>query len=234
MYQQLANVYFDFDAEFWRFKARCDGYTMTPPERLYALWKAIQYITRNQIPGDFVECGVWRGGSSMMAAMTLIAEGDTSRRLWLYDTFEGMPPPTERDVEIHSGTPAQTLLEVEERIPARNVWAIAPLDEVRRNLHSTGYPTNNIIYCKGLVQHTLLQDTPNEISILRLDTDWYESTVVELRNLWPILVPCGVLLIDDYGWWKGQRQAVDEFFNALPFKPYFSRIDAGMILVIKP
>lgn len=169
----------------------------------------------------------------MMAAMSFLTEGESSRRLWLYDTFEGMPPPTEKDVEIRSGKSAQSFLDVEERVPARNTWAIATLDDVRKNLRSTGYPVERLIYRKGLVQETLHESLPAELSILRLDTDWYESTLVELKSLWPVLVQAGIMIIDDYGWWRGQREAVDEFFGEMPFKPYFSRIDVGMILVIK-
>ena len=180
---------------------------MTPPERLYALWKAVKYVVQNRINGDFVECGVWRGGSSMLAAMALIAEVDTSRCLWLYDTFEGMPPPRDNDIEIRSGKPAKFFLESEQRKPARNTWAICALEDVQANLRSTGYPEEKIIYKKGLVQHTLLHSKPTEIAILRLDTDWYDSTLVELRELWPLLASGGVLMIDDYGWWAGQRQA---------------------------
>ena len=228
-----SNTHFDFDVEFWPLYETCKAFTMTPTERMYALWNAVKYVTRNKIPGDFVECGVWRGGSTMMAALTFLAEGDASRRLWLYDTFEGMDPPTDKDVELRSGRSAQSLLKEQERIPARNVWAMATLDDVQANLQSTGYPSQNLVYRKGLVQDTLQESLPSDIAILRLDTDWYELTLIELQKLWPLLSKSGVMIIDDYGWWKGQRQAVDEFFKAMPFKPFFSRIDVGMVLAIK-
>ena len=207
---------------------------MTPPERLYSFWNAVNYVVNNHIPGDFVECGVWRGGSAMMAAMAFMTAGDLSRKLWLYDTFAGMPPPSENDIQIRSGKHAREYLETEDRVPAYNTWAIADFDDVQKNIYSTGYPQEKIVFRKGLVQETLREPKPDTISILRLDTDWYDSTRLELKELWPLLVRSGVLIIDDYGWWKGQKQAVDEFFAAMSFKPCFFRIDVAMVMLIKP
>lgn len=225
---------FDMEQEFWALSGRCDNYTMTSIERRYALWRAVRYVVRNRIPGDLVECGVWRGGSSMMAAFTFLTEGDSSRTLWLYDTFEGMTAPTGRDIHIQSGQSARKLLDRQDPLPGSHIWGIAALDEVKRNMRSTGYPAEKLVFRKGPVEETLRDAKPHAVSILRLDTDWYESTLVELHQLWPKLVRSGVLIIDDYGWWKGQRDAVDEFFGSMQPSPYLSRVDVAGAIVIKP
>jgi hypothetical protein len=98
------------EAEFAQAYERCRAYTMTSPERMYALWSAVRYVSRARVAGDWVECGVWKGGSSMLAALALQAAGDVSRTLWLYDTFTGMTEPTDRDVDL-SGRPARARFE---------------------------------------------------------------------------------------------------------------------------
>jgi O-methyltransferase len=228
-----AGAYLGMDNDFLPLKNKCEPFTMTSPDRLYALWQAARYVVRNRIPGDFVECGVWRGGSSMMAALTFLSEGDLFRSLWLFDTYEGMSEPTNKDVELASGRSAVSLLAEQERVPARNVWCIAQFEDVRSNMESTGYPTERIIYRKGRVEQALLGPKPRMISILRLDTDWYESTLVELQQLWPLLVHQGILIIDDYGWWRGAREAVDEFFATLARPPFMSRIDNCGVVAVK-
>jgi len=184
---------------------RCLPFTMTPPARLSALIESVQYLYRHNILGDVVECGVWRGGSMMAAALTLLSENDTGRRLWLYDTFTGMPRPDKEDIRISDGKPAGSLWH-----PA---WAVAGLPEVKRNLFSTGYPTSKIKFIPGLVEQTLQQTKPDQIALLRLDTDWYSSTKSELEMLYPLLARGGILIIDDYGHYQGARKATDEYLG---------------------
>jgi hypothetical protein len=210
---------------------RISDYTMTSLERKIALIQATRYLTRHNVEGCIIECGVWRGGSSMAAALTLIQEGDTSRDVYLFDTFEGMPPPKDVDRTV-DGTLAQTHLD---RDPDKAgwVWAVAGIDDVRRNMGSTGYPQDRVKYVKGPVEATIPSNAPAEpIALLRLDTDWYESTKHELTHLFPRLSEGGVLIIDDYGHWEGARKAVDEYFTALG-RPYFlHRVDyTGRLLV---
>ena len=202
--------------------------TMTAPEKLNALILATRYVARHDIPGDIVECGVWRGGSMQAAARTLIEAGDTDRHLHLYDTFEGMPPPTDRD-RRHDGRSAADLLATHGR--DAGVWAVATLDDVREGLRETGYPQDNIHYHPGRVEDTVPAVMPDRISILRLDTDWYESTWHELRHLYSRLSPGGVLLIDDYGWWDGARQAVDEWLAETGTPLLLLRMASGRIAV---
>ena len=156
-------------------------YTMTSHERQIALIQAVRYIVRNSIEGCFVECGVWRGGSSMASVLTLMQEGDTSRDVYLFDTFEGMTPPTDLDRSAN-GTSAQIQLD---RDPQKTgwTWAAAGIDDVRQNMGSTGYPVDHVKYVQGPVEATIPSRAPVEpIALLRLDTDWYESTKHELAH----------------------------------------------------
>lgn len=202
------------DPEFGRLVERVRPYTMTSDDKLYALYGAVQHIVRTGVRGDVVECGVWRGGSSMLAALTLARCGDDGRGIWLFDTFEGMPPPSVRDTD-RSGTQAEEILAEFERAPGlNNPWAYATLRDVQQNMARTAYA--NVHLVPGMVERTIPEQAPQRISVLRLDTDWYESTRHELHHLYPRLQPGGILILDDYGWWSGARQAVDEYFGQTP------------------
>ena len=221
----------DMGHEFHALYQSAAPYTMTSIERMFGLYEACRYISAAGIPGDVVECGVWRGGSSMLAALTLMRGGDV-RPMWLYDTFEGMPPPGEHDREW-SGAAAEDHLAAAERRPgAANVWAYAPEDDVRTNMAATEYPEDMVRFVAGKVEETIPAQAPEQIAILRLDTDWYESTRHELEHLWPRLQPGGVLIIDDYGHWQGARRATDEFFAAQGTPILLARLDyTGRIAV---
>lgn len=213
------------EPEFRDIFAKCRPFTMASRERLYAVFQAVRYVVRNRIRGDFVECGVWRGGCSMMAALTLLSEQETSRRLWLYDTFAGMTKPTQKDVRpwIDRQDAARTWASEEKA--DHNGWCYAGLDEVRQNLFGTGYPRDQIQFVQGDVSATLASGGPEQIAVLRLDTDWYDSTKVELEVLYPRLASKGVLIVDDYGAWAGARQAIDEYFAAQSINMLFHRTD---------
>jgi len=212
---------------------RVGPYTMTTPERIVHLAASIRYLCMNHIGGAIVECGVWRGGSMMAAAYSLLAQGDIGRELFLFDTYEGMPPPQESDVDLHGGV-ASEYLEANPRTEDDHVWAYAPLDMVKRNLASTGYPVGRMHFVPGKVEDTLPHAEIGDIALLRLDTDWYASTKHELETLYDRLVPGGVLIIDDYGWWRGSREATDEFLDRLPVRPLLHRIDVAARSCIKP
>ena len=219
------NTMLDIPKEVQQLIRDVDSYTMTSPERINALWEATQYVARANIPGSFVECGVWRGGSMMVVAKTLLSLNDTSRDLYLFDTFEGMTTPTERDV-AYNGTSALAFFET------RDDWCAASLVDVETNMKTTGYPDHLIHYVRGPVEETIPEHIPDEIALLRLDTDWYASTKHELLHLYPRLVMGGVLILDDYGHWEGSRGAVDEYFKEHQVVAPFLRIDsAGRILI---
>ena len=198
--------------------------TMTSPERILALVNAVSYLATNQIEGDFVECGVWKGGSMVATANTLIAHDDTDRRLWLYDTFEGMSEPTEDDVDF-MGRAADRLLGEQDRLQSDSIWCFSPLEQVRSVMQETGYPESKVNFVQGKVEDTLPQTKPERIALLRLDTDWYESTRCELEHLFPRMVNGGVLIVDDYGHWEGCRRAVDEYFQKHGVRILLNRID---------
>jgi O-methyltransferase len=207
------------------------GYTMTSVERQLALISSIRHIVKAGIAGCYVECGVWRGGSSMAAALAFQQAGDTARELHLYDTFEGMTPPTAAD-RTPDGTLAQAHLDAD---PARTGvnWCVAGLEDVQRNMASTGYPKERVHFVRGPVEATIPSQSPaGPIALLRLDTDWYESTKHELIHLFPKLQPGGILIIDDYGHWEGAKKAVDEYFSTLKPPHYLQRVDyTGRLLV---
>lgn len=208
-------------------------FTATGSWRMAGLLDAVAHIVSNRIAGAVVECGVWRGGSSMLAANALLDAGDTSRDIFLFDTFSGMSPPTDRDV-LFDGTKAASLLQAERCERLDNYWCVGSESAVRRNMRSTGYPESRIRLVKGRVEETLPAFAPERIALLRLDTDFYESTKHELEHLYPRLAPSGVLIIDDYGHWLGARQAVDDYLATLPVKPLLSRLDYTGRMAVKP
>jgi O-methyltransferase len=207
-------------------------YTMTGLERVAVLCQAVAYVVRNNIPGDLVECGVWRGGSMMAAAKVLLANEAADRTLHLFDTFAGMPPPMAVDVNLRGENASELLDRAKDSRSSASIWAIAPLDAVRSVMHATGYDPQRIKYVVGRVEDTLPAHAPERIALLRLDTDWYESTYHELVHLYPRLSVGGVLIIDDYGHWQGCRKAVDEYFADDPL--FLFRIDYTGRMAVRP
>jgi hypothetical protein len=226
------DVPYDFDdlhARIWR---AVRPYTMTSAERIYAAIEATRHVVRSGIPGAIVECGVWRGGSTMAMAMTLLDMGVTDRRLYLYDTFAGMSAPTKEDVR-HDGMSSRARFERGVLDQNTNDWCRSPLDEVTRNLARTGYPMEMVRLVPGKVEDTIPDTLPGDIALLRLDTDFYASTRHELIHLYPQLHVGGVLIVDDYGYWQGARQAVDEYFAEHEDPPLLNRIDATGRLALR-
>jgi O-methyltransferase len=210
--------------------SKVDPFTMTSLSRRASLLGAVDHIVRHSIPGDIVECGVWRGGSMMAVALALMARGDIARDLYLYDTFEGMSEPTDEDRNV-SGETAHAQMARTPR--GEGVWCEAGLDDVRENLWSTGYPRQRIHFVQGKVEDTIPRTAPQRVALLRLDTDWYESTRHELEHLYPLLARHGVMIVDDYGHWQGAKQAVDEYFSASAQPVYLHRVDYTARLVVK-
>lgn len=217
----------DGDSLFTRLFETARTYSMTSKEALFALYQAVRYVVHRGIKGDFVECGVWRGGSSLLAALAFRAFGDRERRLVLYDTFDGMTPGETVDVDIDGGSANDYI----ERFGDDGRWCYASLEDVRRAFTSHAVPQRVLRFVQGDVTETLRRDVPESISVLRLDTDWYASTKLELEVLYPRLVHGGVLIVDDYGHWAGARRAVDEYFQQEPL--LLQRVDAGVRMGIK-
>ena len=204
-------------------------YTMTSHERMASLVESTKFIVENNIEGDIVECGVWRGGSMMIIASVLMSLGDTSRSLYLYDTYQGMPAASDDDLDFAGNAASARLLEMAQ---SKENWCEASLEDVQQNLFSTGYPSDKIHFIKGKVEDTIPARIPQQLALLRLDTDWYASTKHELTHLYPLLNSSGILIIDDYGHWQGAKKAVDEFFK--DSRTFLHRIDYTGRLIVKP
>jgi O-methyltransferase len=186
-------------------------YTMTSEERIYDLFDTLEYIRTNNIEGDWVECGVWLGGN-ILGMCEYAHRHNMNRRVWLYDTFQGMTPPEDVDVDYENNKAKDIL---------KQVMCEGPLEEVKKVLSQTQYPKDRMNIIIGDVLETLndSKNLPEQISLLRLDTDWYQSTKKELQVLYPKLISNGVLIVDDFGHWRGSRMAVEEYFdNKLQYK----------------
>jgi hypothetical protein len=211
-------------------------YTMTGIPRLAALIQSVRYCIRSDIPGSFVECGVWRGGSVLAIIATLQALNRSDRDVYLFDTFMGMPEPTELDVSQYSPPSRPPWRAARRQQSWSTFFAGSEFSEaaVRATVVGTGYPDDRLHFIVGRVEDTLPASAPRAIALLRLDTDWYESTRYELVHLYPRLSSGGVLLIDDYGHWQGARRAVDEYFANDQRPPLLTPIDYSARIGVKP
>ncbi len=199
-------------------------YTMTSQARLVYLVRAVRYLVENRIPGSIIECGVWRGGSMMAVARTLVELKAADRDLYLFDTYAGMNAPTEHDRKAEDDLDVRQKWQQSQRGDV-NEWCYASIEDVRSNLLSTGYPEEKLHFIKGPVEETLAEFSVEQIALLRLDTDWYVSTKCELETLYSSVAPSGVVILDDYGSWDGARKAVDEFLPTLPYPVLLHRVD---------
>ncbi|MDA7715289.1 TylF/MycF family methyltransferase [Pelagibacteraceae bacterium] len=193
-------------------------YSMTGFERMFFLIKALKQIKIDKIEGDFVECGVWRGGNLILFQKIIEELNLKNRKIFAYDTFSGMSQPGYYDLNVKNEK-AKIILDSlkKKRVdPNKNIiLAKCNLGEVKRNFEVNTKKNDNLRCIKGDVGKTLKikKNLPKKISLLRLDTDWYQSTKTELEVLFPLLSKNGILIIDDYGYWKGSKKAVDEYFK---------------------
>lgn len=210
--------------------ARVKPFTMTPVGVIENTAWALDHVL-GKLPGAFVECGVWKGGHCMLAALKML-EAKDKRPIWLFDTFEGMSEPTEADVRGRG--PAMEQWQQSKHPVSGSNWCRAEINSVIEAMASTGYPPELVTFVKGKVEDTLYDgELPEQIAILRLDTDWYESTKAELEVLYPRLVSGGVLILDDYNYWRGCRKAVDEYFaGSVKFIPCAT--GQGACYMVKP
>jgi O-methyltransferase len=203
--------------------------TMTSHGKVNFMVDAMYYIERFHIAGAIVECGVWRGGSMMAGAMALQHLNATHRQLFLFDTFEGMSDPTDRDVHIWHGQTGDEMLAAQKL--GAPLWIPASLEDVKAGFEPLGYPEENLHFVVGKVEDTIPANAPDQIAVLRLDTDWYESTKHEIDHLYARLQPGGVLIIDDYGSWQGAKDAVDEFMDATGEPLLLTQVGRGRVAV---
>jgi len=210
--------YCDMAPAFLRLWDQVKPFTMISIERGYALYSAVRYLLRAGIPGDFAECGVWKGGAAMLMALTILETSpDDPRKIHLFDTYSGMTPPGKNDRIAWNDRPVREKWEEDLKGEKNNFgWWAVPRREVLDHMASISYPEEFYTAVEGDVAETIPEYAPEKLALLRLDTDWYESTAHELNVLYPRLQPGGVLLIDDYGHFTGARKAVDEYFRNQP------------------
>ena len=204
-------------------------------ERFLSLYQSVNYIYKNNIPGDLVECGVFKGGSAMMMAYSMQEfnkDHNEEKKLWLYDKIKDMAKQDVHDENILNQKATYELKKNKKKENQNDIWAYSPMSYVDKNIKKTGINQKNIVFIKGLVENTLLNIKPKKISLLRLDTDFYESTKKELEELYPLLEVGGVIIIDDYGHWKGCKKAVDEYFIDKK-NIFFQQIDYSGLIGVK-
>ncbi len=194
-------------------------YTMCGAARLRGLYRAVERIVREDIPGGLVECGTARGGSAALMGLAL-RRLHADRALWVFDTFDGLPPPTEADgdpeiTEPYTGRCRSSLGEVSALFGRLGVGARAHL-------------------VRGLFRETLPTADTGPIALLHIDCDWYESVKACLEHLYDRVSPGGLVHIDDYGHWAGARKAVDEFRHRRAIRVPLRRLDYTGRQLIKP
>lgn len=185
------------------------AYTMTGRSRMEALVECVESILDRDIPGDFIECGVWRGGSCILMRAILAERGVTDRTVWVCDSFEGLPKPDAKRYPLDKGGKHY-----------RHDFLRVPLEVVQKNFADFGLLDNQVKFVKGFFRDSLSQVTASRFAILRLDGDIYESTIQPLEALFPRLSSGGFLLVDDY--LKGRvKAAVDDYYATLnqTYKP---------------
>ena len=184
--------------DFGRLYSAISPYSMMSHARLRGVYDGICRVNQKGIPGDLVECGTARGGCAALMGLTC-NNTNPARRLWIFDTFEGLPPPTKNDPDY-------------ELAKAREGDCRSSIEEVRRLLDRLGISCEPMMI-KGLFQDTVPGATVGQIAFLHLDGDWYDSTMVCLEHLYDKISPGGIVQVDDYGHWAGARKALHEFFN---------------------
>lgn len=207
-------------------------YSMTPKVRMWALVQSIKYLIDNKIDGDIVETGVFQGGNLILSKKLLdFYEPKSNRKIFGYDTFEGMTEPTKNDKDVFGEDPQKFWAQSQNE--KYNDWCYASIEEVKNNFIKETGSEKSLNLIKGPVEETLkkVENLPDKISLLRLDTDWYESSKIELETLFPKLVKGGVLIIDDYGHWQGVKKSVDDYFKNQNIWLHY--IDYGCRLAIK-
>jgi O-methyltransferase len=208
------------DDFFWQTFEKCKAYSLLSVEAFYNLYRSVEYLARNRVPGDFVECGVFLGGAILAISDFAHHFGIGDRQFFLYDTFAGFPAET-KELDLR-GNPVNFQKHPNFRGTVDSV--IAQSLCAKEQFHIV----------EGMVEETLPRTKPSAISLLRLDTDYYESTRVELTELYPLLASGGVLIVDDYGLFQGARRATDEFLEKQAKKPLLIRINFSVRTGVKP
>lgn len=205
-----------FDAKLreygWDWPSR--AHTMIGRKRLDNVRSLTESVLGNGVPGDLMETGVWRGGACILMRGVLDAYGITDRKVWLADSFEGLPPPDEKSFPADKGDLFHTFPDL-----------AVSLEQVQENFRKYGLLDEQVIFLKGWFKDTLPTAPVDRLALLRLDGDMYESTMLALENLYPKLSIGGYVIVDDYHVVPACKQAIDDYSNACHFKPQIEEID---------
>jgi len=203
------------------------NHTMTKYDRCVVLHNLVKYVDDTSVPGNLVECGVWKGGAAGIMALAHLRYGKEPRQLWLFDAWDDWPDPTSKDGSQFDDLQRGTLAK------ADNSGAFEACRDLIEN--TIGLAQDRVSYERGLFENTVpgAAERVGPIALLRLDGDWYESTKACLEEFFPKLVPGGVLVIDDYGWCDGCKRAVDEFLEAREIRSLLHYVDYSCRYLIK-
>lgn len=191
---------FDLDKRLQGLDWPRDAHTMVGYHRLNNLQQCCEQAVWDKVPGDFVECGVWRGGASILMRGLLAACGEHGRKVVLFDSFRGLPPPNPGDFPEDEGDTLHTF----------DALAV-PLETVRETFARYGLLDDQVVFVEGWFRDTLQVAPVHRIAVLRLDGDMYEFTWQALTSLYPKLSPGGFVIVDDYGAIPACRSAVDAY-----------------------
>jgi hypothetical protein len=196
----------------WRLFRRVKGHTLVSREKLNALCDLVAILERDRVPGAIVECGVFKGG-----AAALMAHEAADREIYLFDSFEGLPPPGERDGAIAA------------RLYHRG-WCASPESEVKTIMARLNRLTPRVHLVKGWFHETFPRTPIADVALLHIDADWYDSVRLCLDTWFDRIVAGGFLVVDDYGRWEGCTRAVDEFISSRGLPPLTPTGRAGHYL----
>ena len=188
--------------------------TMIGSKRLSNLRSLTESVIQRRIPGDLMETGVWRGGACIMMRAILQAYDLRSRRVWLVDSFEGVPAP---DPEHYPADAGATFHEFPD--------LVVGLDEVKSNFERFGLLDDQVVFLKGWFRDTLPSADVDRLALLRLDGDLYESTIIPLEALYDKVSRGGFVIVDDFHVVDGCRTAVEDFFESRSISPSVEEID---------
>jgi O-methyltransferase len=193
-------------------------FTMVSRKRLEALFRLATLVNQEGIAGDFVECGTCNGGTAALLGATML-KSSLPRRLWLFDSFEGLPSTSAKD-----GVRARTFVGK----------CRGDVDTVKQILGRAAVPLERVKIVKGWFQETFLRTPISQVALLHCDADWYDSVKLTLTHFYDLVAPGGYVVFDDYGFWEGCRAAVDEFVAERKIPATLTVIDTRAVFLQKP
>lgn len=190
------------------------NHTLLDPERIRSLWYLIKDVRSRGIEGDFVECGSYKGGSSAVLRLGM----GSRRKLWIYDSFQGMPDTSEID-----GVEAKNYIGA----------CSASTEDVLDILTITGAVKEEFVIVEGLFEDTFKTRLPEKVALLHCDADWYESVTKVLKTFYPLMPEGGCVILDDFGFWEGCRYAFYDFCEMFHERPLLERVGNTQAFWIK-